>query len=248
MTLLSIIVVTKDRQNYLLNCIDNLNRLVKDCGSNIVRYVILDGSSNPVLPMNFIGSFGKYVSKTDTGIYNAMNTAFLHSESKYIMFIGDDDIVNTASMCCALKSIANSIREFDAYIFPVIINGSSLSRLWVIDLDMKRWSMPFPHSGLLISSSFHKHINGFDEKYRVSSDYDYALRFLSSNPTIHIDNSIGPIVTFALGGASSHIRSIHENLQIRISNHVHPFNIFRGFLYDSYRYYFNTRSSHSRNL
>ncbi len=246
MTVLSIVVVTRNRPESLSGCIARLNGLVEECGPDMVRYIIQDGSSNSEVNNEFNALFGSYESESDSGIYNAMNKAFRHSNSEFIMFIGDDDIIRTDNMLAALGIIADNIGNYDAFIFPVAVKSPSSVRIWQIDERLRRWSMPFPHGGFIVSSAYHKQIGGFDEKYTLSSDYDYALRLLSSDPSICINSSIGPIVDFPLGGASSRFSAICENLLIRYRNNVHPFNIMRGFVYDFYRYLSNTKARQSR--
>ena len=95
--LLSIIIPTKDRYHYLRECITTI--LAVD--SDDFELVIQDNTPNNVEILPFIQEIKDdrlkyyYDSKHASEVEN-VNRAIIHSNGRYVCFIGDDDSITTS--------------------------------------------------------------------------------------------------------------------------------------------------------
>lgn len=113
--LLSIIIPTRDRYNYLKPLI---LFLINHFPQNKVEIIIQDNTedNNPIL--DFINSVKNrvfyYHSKLHLCLRDNADLAVLHAHGDYILFLGDDDCI----VPNLLSLIENEIHHADAFVFP----------------------------------------------------------------------------------------------------------------------------------
>lgn len=152
------------------------------------EYIIVDGKSSDAT-IDIVKSFEpkflergislRYISESDSGIYDAWNKGILMSKGTWISFLGSDDIY----LIDALKQYHHQIEEHTE------VNYIS-SRVDFVDLNRKRikilghkydWSQLRRKMVLAQVGSFHhrglfKEVGLFSMDYRIVSDYDFYLK------------------------------------------------------------------------
>lgn len=114
----------------------------------------------------------KVVSEPDTGIYNALNKGVCNAHGDYFYVIGDDDyIFNPEGFDGAVSHVANG--DYDMGISPVERDDG---RHFGVSPRIMLWRMAYPHQGVIARTDLVRQLNGFDESYRSSGDFDLHLR------------------------------------------------------------------------
>lgn len=155
----------------------------------------------------------RIIAQNDNSLYEGLNQGLDNCQSDYVQIIGaGDEIIDGA-----IEKIMYAIQEFneiDALFFPVIQNknGRTISPT---PKEMPN-RMACPHPGSILKVNNIKLINGFDEKYKIASDYDLLSRYLLKWPKYVISNEI--IVGYMGGGISEKgvIEAFLEEELIRI--------------------------------
>tara|TARA_B100000575_G_scaffold285302_1_gene280408 strand:+ start:2099 stop:2851 length:753 start_codon:yes stop_codon:yes gene_type:complete len=190
---ISICIAVKNNKKKLQKCLNSiLNQTYKNYEINIVDGKSIDGSQSVI--KNYKNKINNFISEKDTGIYSAFNKLINLSTGEFICFLGSDDyFINNNS----LKNLINSC-EIDNYDF---ISSQILlyddNKLHHTKIGKKFiysnliYGMKFVHSSALTRSSILKK-NKFDEKYKISGDFDLMVRvgknirsFFYNKPTIY---------------------------------------------------------------
>lgn len=171
--------------------------IVVDGGSTDSTLAIIDGFHDIV---------SLVISEPDSGIYNAMNKGLRLIKSDIVGYLNSDD--EFAHINC-LKSIKENFKlNCSAKIFisgvDYLKSNGVVSRQWRLKgLGSFKSGWHPAHPGFYASRELLIKIRGFNEDYRIASDFDLMLRcfLLVEKEDIIIDN--GKIVNMYLGGASN---------------------------------------------
>lgn len=171
--------------------------------TNDVEYLIIDGASSDST-CSIINSFSslidKCISEADAGISDAFNKGIKMASGEYIALLNSDDIYNEG----AIKSILDAINQSDSYAdilcFSMDINRDG--SLQKVDSQSCRLNegMYIAHPATIVKASVYKNIGAFDQRYKLSMDYDFLLR-AKTHGYKFIDIKL-PIVTMFDGGVS----------------------------------------------
>lgn len=222
----------------VLNAVEKIeNTILSVINQNYVNieYIILDGNSidgtlellkeyeNKIQDSNFnILSENFYLeSKSDNGIYDAMNNGVEMSTGEWIIFMNaGDGFID--------KDVINDIfNQPDTYILQNdVIYGND----WSVNSDGKRilhkanksistiWKSPvFRHGAMFTKAYLHKkHPFNLNKNYVICADYDFIYKLYISNHSFrYIDRDI---LYFETEGISSNIfRSTKDNLMVVLS-------------------------------
>jgi glycosyltransferase involved in cell wall biosynthesis len=195
--------------------LNNLNGLIKTVDSVFsqdykeIDYLIIDGGSTDgsVEWMKKNQNLGyRFISESDNGIYNAQNKGGQMALGSYLFFLNSGDVLNSSNVLSALA--INAKGDID------LIYGNLIT----IDYSglVKSISMPttFDHDFFiegtlnqhvcLIKKSLWKRLGGFDEKYKLVSDWVFFYRaiLLEKAITYKVDISV---VKYNLEGISSRL-------------------------------------------
>ncbi len=175
-----------------------------------IEHIVIDGNSTDGTK-DFLKSLNVlFFSKTDHGIYEAMNNGIKKATGKYITFLNSDDFYYDEnaiknSIIALEKSNADFSFGMTKYIDDNgnIVNGILQEVPNVKNLFL---TMPFSHQSMIIKSDILRK-NLFDTKYKIVSDYKLVLKlFLENKKYIYIPEYI---VYFQTGGTSSDIKNVH---------------------------------------
>ena len=161
-----------------------IRRLIDSVAKLTVPYehIIMDGDSTDGTQLFLQEEASKdghirFVSEPDTGIYNALNKGIGRSRGKWILVLGSDDYI------CDVRALERTIdqanrRNLDLVCSPVKTDSSGD----LLSLNVALYNLPCCHQGLLAKREFIIRMGGFDENYRIASDYAFSLKAFLSAP------------------------------------------------------------------
>lgn len=175
------------------------------------EHIIIDGASKDTT-MDIVSQYQTSrthaISEPDKGIYNAMNKGLDLAQGDYTLFLNSDDFLASPRSLSAMGKFADNansdilIGQTDFY-----APQSSLipRRRYRATSDYQRlikYGIMPPHPSTFVRTRLLKDIGGFDERYKISSDFDlFARLFLTRNVTI--SGLAQTITRFAEGGVST---------------------------------------------
>ena len=119
MTLVSFVIATKNSEERLIHLLESIKL---NCPHSSFEILIADCASTDST-LNIVNTFSssfpiQVVSYFDTGIYNAWNKAIPYACGKWLVFLGDDDLIfgyEEAHNCFNLLSTV------DSSLYPLIL-------------------------------------------------------------------------------------------------------------------------------
>lgn len=188
------------------------------------EYIIIDGNSNDG-SKEFLKSIDvsniKIICENDNGIYDAMNKGIKHVTGEYTVFMNSGDCFSDS---CVLNLIHSTINKCpvklkfiygDAY--EKKVNETKLYYKKAKNESMAWYGMFTYHQSMIFANDVLKK-NGivYNEKYPLSADWDFVLKFskhIGKNEIAYLNK---PISIFELGGLSSnYLQGIKEQYIIR---------------------------------
>lgn len=136
-----------------------------------------------------------FIIQADTGIYDAMNQALQYVETKYVLYIGSNDMINSK----AIKDLCEGfVSDHDAFVFGVKLNGriSKIENFGSIRF--------YHHQGTVIKTELYKRFGGFTT-YEIHADLALLCKIsseLGTNFSV-LENSTSYLVDYDLGGTSN---------------------------------------------
>jgi glycosyltransferase involved in cell wall biosynthesis len=145
----------------------------------------------------------RWTSEPDRGLFHAMNKGLALAEGAYVEFLGADDHLASG----ALASVARLLGEAEPV--AVVCGGTrvlSSTGCWnerarsVIRRGMPQRA-PSRHQSIFVEREALVAIGGFNERFRIASDYDLYLRLIESGASERLVDDV--LSEFRLGGVSS---------------------------------------------
>lgn len=219
----SIITVVYNNKINFLKTIES----VKAQNYTGIEYIVIDGGSTDgtldIIKQNE-NIITKWISESDSGIYDAMNKGISLATGEYIWFLNGGDVIYSND---TLNEIFSSEQDADVYYGDTELvdnEGKSYGKRKLKTPPEKlSWKnmidgMIVTHQSLIIKKSV---ILPYDLKYRHCADIDWTIKVLKNSGKIHNTHKI--ISKFLLGGYSrkNTISSLFERIKI-LSKH---FNI-----------------------
>jgi len=229
---IKISVITASYNN-IATVSDTYHSLREQTYSNIER-IWIDGASSDgtkeLLESLYNSNNGVFISESDKGIYNALNKGIKLATGDVVGFLHADDTFNDKHCIECIAKIFSDPEVQVVYGDLVYVKKDSTSEV------VRRWKskkfnksllksgwMP-PHPTLYIRREIYQNLGGFDENYKISSDYDFILK-LFLIPNLKIIYLPTTLVKMRVGGTSN--RSIlnifnksREDFQAIKSNNV----------------------------
>lgn len=214
----TIITINYNNLRGLIKTIDSVRRQT----FTSYEYVVIDGLSTDG-SVDYLKSVkdAKIITEKDKGIYDAMNKGIIHSNGEYIIFMNSGDCFSGDHI---LESIANAISDQKMNVDFIYgdaheekEDGNDKIYKKSKGVDNAWYGMFSHHQSMVFSNDIIKQNNlRYDLKYRLSSDWDFVLRFLKytdKDKILYIPKSLS---VFEMGGFSSNfILGIKEQSIIR---------------------------------
>lgn len=187
-----------------------------------IEHIIKDGCSNDAtgdLVKKEKKRFTKYLSCSDTGIYDALNQALEMCKGEYVIFLHSDDVFKDSTTIESLVAKLHQSRADGIYgDVELITDDGELIRRWVSS-EFKKWKLYFgwmpPHTSLMLRRQVYQDRGVFDPEYKISGDYEFILRlFLSNKYTFIYENDVVTVMTVggaSTAGMSSQVKKISED-------------------------------------
>lgn len=226
---LTIITVVYNGERYLRQTIDSVACQLE----YVYEYLIIDGGSTD-RTLGIVGSYRKkfnqklkVVSEPDKGIYDAMNKGIRMAAGDVIGIINSDDFYEPESFKHVLD-----IFEQDDHIGCVYSDVNRISDAGFLGIvhgteKLLKIGMSLNHPSCFIKKNVYKQIGGYDTAYRISADYDLALRMQQSH--IYLKKSPWVLSNYRDGGCSM----VNAKKGIIDTYHIHRryFNILHAVYY-----------------
>ena len=207
MPVLSVITVVKDDSSGLRRTLDSISQQVGLTGSE-VEMIVVDGSS-PSLE-SFVVDAGlawvKYAWQQPQGIFNAMNFGISQAQGNYLYFLNAGDTLfdqDVLSRVIAILTAEEPMWLFGRVCFTSVTGRELSEPQWGYRAEHERLFARglFPsHQGTIMQRGVVESLGGFDETYRITSDYHLMLKMSNlAEPTV----ISFPIARFQQGGAST---------------------------------------------
>ena len=168
-------------------CFNEENRILATLQSVLSQrfpdfeYIVIDGCSADET-CNIVTRYAEkdsritFVSKKDTGIYNAMNKGIAMAKGEYLNFMNAGDYYYNDNVLSEINKTLESNSETDVLIGKVMIDG----KVCYIGIDEDDKSIYygyfFPHQATFSRRTIYEKIGEFDENYRICADYDWVLK------------------------------------------------------------------------
>lgn len=184
--LFSIITVCRNAEQTILPTL----RSVAEQTFTHYEHLIVDGASTDqtwTLVLQHASPQAVCSSEPDTGLYNAMNKGIAKARGAFLWFLNAGDTFATPHI---LQQVADSIAQQKQ--IPHIVYGDTM----IVDaayrpLHLRRLRPPkrltprsFQSGMLVCHQAFVVHrsvVENYDEKYRLSADFDWAIRVLKKS-------------------------------------------------------------------
>lgn len=207
---------------------NNLRGLIKTIDSvqqqtfRSYEYIIVDGLSTDG-SVDYIKSVKdtKIIIEKDKGIYDAMNKGILHSNGDYIIFMNSGDCFSGNNILESINTLIDEQHTKVDFIYGDAYeeNEDGTEKIYKKSRGVdKAWYGMFSHHQSMV---FSNHIIKdkkllYNLKFRLSSDWDFVLRFLKCTEKKNILYIPNPMSVFEMGGFSSNfLLGIKEQATIR---------------------------------
>jgi len=247
--MLSIITVVKNDENNIENTIKSV---LSQKSKLTFEYIVLDGGSTDQT-FNIIKKYKNKIdfiqSKTDMGLYHALNRAVRLSKGKYIGILHSGDVYSSNYIIEKHRIHFNN-KKFDLIFSNLkIVKNNKVFRYYDSSSFKKKhllygW-MP-PHPTCFIKRKKIIEANFYNINYKISSDYDLLLRLFFKYNINYLHIPMTSIYQ-SRGGLSD--RGLVSKFLIfkEIILSLKKNNLYKNFFYIIYRYWFKIKELVKKN-
>jgi glycosyltransferase involved in cell wall biosynthesis len=204
----SIITATYNSDKNLQRTIDS----IADQDYSDIEHIIIDGGSTDDTIQIIVSNknkISKFISEKDNGIYDALNKGIKLATGDIIGFLNSDDVFSNNH---AISKIAScfEIKKCDVLYGNLVYQTKHNSnpktvRYWRSNIFhtgcLKYGWMP-PHPTLYCKKTIYDQYGLYNEKFKISADYDFILRIFKQ-PEIIKTYYPAVIVKMNVGGVSN---------------------------------------------
>ena len=227
--LASIITVVYNGEAYLEETIQSVINQTYDN----VEYIIIDGGSSDGtvdIIKKYDDKIDYWVSEKDAGIYDAMNKGLRLASGLTVGIINADDFYVKNAVEESIKALLRSDADYTIGNVKKLPSNIVVSPLFPLNSALYQ-GMMYPHISAFIKREIYKKVGLFDTRYKVSADFDMALRIHTHGfKAVYVQQTIGCIQE---GGVSDDERTKKENMCIAVAHGRNP--LFAKTLYLYYR-------------
>lgn len=203
---ISIITVTHNSEKLVSRCIDSIySQDYDDFEHIIVDAYSIDNTIKKIDRLLYKKSTIFYREKK--GIYDAINFALSKCNGKIIGLLHSDDYLYSNDIFSSIASTFDKNPDCNAIYGNInyISLKNKVIRRWIStkfsSKKIKYGWMP-PHTSFYLKRNIYDSIGLYDTSFKISSDYEFLLRFLTSNYNncIYLNKFI---VNMTIGGQSN---------------------------------------------
>jgi len=193
---LSIITITFNNPNELLNTYNSLESFRKAGG----QHIIVNGGTTI---KHLISDDCLLLEESDKGIYDALNKGIKLVQTPYLMLIHSGDILVAALKVLEEQLVTMNEKQLDILLNDCTIEFGTGKRL-MSSINWKPWMFKLgaqpPHPPTIYKSAFVANIK-YDINHPVIADFDYLERIFRLKPLY--DKGKQTLVFMSAGGATS---------------------------------------------
>jgi glycosyltransferase involved in cell wall biosynthesis len=219
--LFSIIIATKNPSNDLLKTIASVR------SQSLKDYEIVIVDSNSEYPWDkYFGELKSFVnifvSEPDSGIYDAWNKGIKLSGGKWILFLGEGDLLYNNNVLKYYTEVINNQKDSEYIYGDILISevNNLVRKPWKSVSDKIRSEMPIPHVGMLHNRILFEKHGFFNTDFKICGDYEFFIRTCNAEKIIYIENFI--TVKMKPGGVSANpsysLKIVKENYMANALN------------------------------
>lgn len=183
------------------------------------EWIVIDGKSKDKT-VSILKKYKKrmdyFVSEKDSGIYNAMNKGIKKAKGKYLLFLnGGDCFANSDVLSRVTKLLKKDNFSSEIYYGNVIYDDGEKVDFGKAKLDRKFFlTKTISHQATFISRDLFKKYGMYEEKYRISSDFDFWLKTIVKN---NVKTKFIPVYVaiYDLKGISADKKSMKKHISER---------------------------------
>jgi glycosyltransferase involved in cell wall biosynthesis len=201
--LLSVVTINKNNADGLIRTVASLQTYRND---ERFEFIFIDGLSNDnslALAKDFYKD-SEIICEPDSGIYYAMNKGLRKAKGDYVIWINSgDELVSDPSF---VRYLAESKADIHAFAVEEYDQLGAFRKILTPSIGKMPNGM-IQHQGMIFQRQTVLDIGGYDESFRITSDFDLLLRIYLLNGIIkcHSETSVS---RFYLGGLSSTFRPV----------------------------------------
>ena len=192
--LISIILVTRNAEEFLQRCLDSI--YMQEYPG--IEIIVMDGASTDGTPAILQANSDKltyWKSEKDNGIYDAMNKALGHVQGQWVYFIGADDIITPA-----FSDFAKELKD-PGSIYYGSVQKSGRKYLGKLT-PYKQAKIGINHQAIIYPAKIFS-LYKYDTSYKISADHvlnmwcnkhqDYQFAFRDFDIAIFNDTGVSSL-------------------------------------------------------
>ena len=191
-----------------------------------IEYIIIDGASTDGT-INIIKKYETkisiFISEKDSGIYNAMNKGLALAKGEIIGILNADDYYYPET----IQLIVNQFEQSNAdVVYGNLMKLRSIEnkdyfKQVAPNISLMEKTMPIFHPATFVKKELYEKIGTFNEKYKLSADYDFIYRAYKADAIFEYIPQ--PLTVFRIDGATNtSCKSYKEGYQI-LKSYNSPF-------------------------
>jgi len=202
-SLLSVVTINKNNADGLTRTLVSLKPYRNDDRFEFIFVDALSNDNSLAVAMSFY-SDSEIICEPDTGIYNAMNKGLRKAKGDYVIWInsGDELIADSTFV----GRLAGSKADIHAFVVEEFDQHGTFRKNLTPSIALMPNGM-IQHQGMVFNRLTVLGLGGYDESFRITSDFDLLLRIYLMDGIIKCHRET-PVSRFYLGGLSSTFRPV----------------------------------------
>ncbi len=152
-----------------------------------IELIVIDGNSTDgtqEVVRRYEANLAKFISESDTGIYNALNKGIRAATGEVVGFLHADDMLANPNV---VRSISDAFQDptidaaYGDLVYVDALRPEHIVRYWksgqATKSRFRRGWMP-PHPTFYLRREHYVTLGGYREDFQISADYELLLRML----------------------------------------------------------------------
>ena len=214
--IISIITVVLNNPKGLINTIESV--INQNCSN--LEFIIIDGGSDPAtisVIKEFENQIDYWSSEKDNGIYDAMNKGINISRGNIIGILNSGDCYCKDTFKIVINTFKSAHRA-QVVFGDVILSMKNGNQLYTASVNKRMFNDGWmPHPAVFVKKVVYHEFGCFDNKLRISADYDFMLRIHSKIKIKYIDQPLAKMQMMGFS-TSNYLLKANEDYYVRKKN------------------------------